>query len=132
MRRSAAGQATAPRPLSNQAPGRPARERRHAAREPSSRIGVKQAQRPDTAAATRLPFAQGQVRTLLGDLQVPIANDGRHGAGHGVWRVLGAGLAGEGVEGLAGEVAAGDGFEQVVHGAGVEPFGGGAGFAADG
>src|SRR5215472_3874566 len=44
-------------------------------------------------------------------------------AGHG-WS------GGQGGEGLVGEVAGGDGFDQVVDGAGEFPFGGGFGFAA--
>src|SRR5215469_15494848 len=45
-------------------------------------------------------------------------------AGHG-WS------GGQGGQGGAGEVAGGDGFDQVVDGAGESPFGGGFGFAAD-
>src|SRR5580693_6089491 len=61
--------------------------------------------------------------------------------GLGWWR-SGVGLAGQAgwwgrvggqvVEGCGGEVPGGDGFEQVVHGAGEGPFGGGFGFAAHG
>src|SRR5260370_18662817 len=39
-------------------------------------------------------------------------------------------LAGQGGQGGGGEVAGGDGLEQVVHGGGEPPFGGGFGFAA--
>src|SRR5215469_435298 len=60
----------------------------------------------------------------------------------GAWRVAGwwsggrgpggpgPGSAGQRGRGLAGEVAGGQGFEQVVHGAGEGPFGGGFGLSA--
>src|ERR1700722_19970994 len=59
---------------------------------------------------------------------------GREGPGSGVW---GAGaawgaLAGEGCEGLGGEVAAGDCLAEVADGGGEGPLAGGAGQAAHG
>src|SRR5215813_5442522 len=56
-----------------------------------------------------------------------VAGPGAGGAGPGR---PGCWLAGQRGEGLEGEVAGGDGLEQVVHGADEGPFGGGSGLAA--
>src|SRR4029077_19021986 len=100
----------------------PARSARLPAR--SARLPARSARPPARSATDERDTVMGRraVAESFGPdefmMGVPGYGGGRVRGGRSGWR------RGQGVQGLAGEVAGGDGFEQVVHGGGEGPFGG--------